>query len=244
VALLIQDSTDSELCSRLARFALERTAEIDSHSPESTLYLDLLPMIVALLDSSLEEGVYAAKKSPILVQQTALVAIETHACSFCLQWSNDTSGRLNYFTVVLNHASSLIRIHAAHFEVQRHVVPAVEGTSCHLLCSAALCASTLARVLKAHSLSLLPNLIETLLAVLSAVNDALARKPSQLSATNWGQAMLLRIFILRTFMAMADPLPQFLAPYLDRLLSPSLLLSGLLRSESSEHQLAVNWTTT
>jgi hypothetical protein len=244
VASLIQDSTDSELCSRVIRFIPERAAKIDAHSPESSLFLDLLPMLVALLDSTSEAAQHAKQESTILVQQSVLVAVETLARSFCLQLSNDTSGRLNAFSVALNHASSLIKIHAAPFEVQRHVTPAVEGASCQLLCSAALCASTLVRVLKARSLPLLPYLIEPLLGVLSAVNDALSRNPSQLSATDQGQAVLLQLSILRTFMAIADSLPQFLGPYLDRLLSPSVLLSRSLRSESSEHQLAVNSTTT
>jgi U3 small nucleolar RNA-associated protein 10 len=237
VASLIQDSTDSELCSRAIRFVSERVAEIDADSPESSLFLDLLPMLVALLDSSSEAAEQAEQESTILVQQSVLVAVETLARLLCLQSSQDTSGRLNSFTMVLNHASLLIKTHSAPFEVQGQVIPAV-------VCSAALCASTLVRVLKARSLPLLPNLIEPLLAVLSSINFALSRNPSHWSATDRGQAVLLQLSILSALLAIADSLPQFLGAYLGRLLSPSVLLSLSLRSESSEHQVAVNSTTT
>jgi hypothetical protein len=148
-------------------------------------------------------------ESTMLVQQSVLVAVETLARSLCLQATEDISGRLTSFTAVLKHASLLIKAHSAPFEPQGQVILAVESPSCQVLCSAALCASTLVRVLKVRSLPQLLNLIEPLLSVLSSVNDALSRNPSQRSATEWSQAVLLQLSILRVLVAIADNLPQF-----------------------------------
>jgi hypothetical protein len=209
VASLIRDSADIELCSRAIGFVSERAIEIDADSPESSVFLDLLPMLVTLLDSLSGAPEHVMPESTMLVQQSVLVAVETLARSLCLQATEDISGMLTVFTAVLKHASLLIKVHSAPFEPQGQVILAVESPSCQVLCSAALCASTLVRVLKVRSLPQLLNLIEPLLSVLSSVNDALSRNPSQRSATEWSQAVLLQLSILRVLVAIADNLPQF-----------------------------------
>jgi BP28CT (NUC211) domain len=245
VASLIRDSADSELCSRAIRFISERATEIDADldSLESSVFLDLLPMLVSLLDSSSGAAEHAMMEAAILVQQSVLVAVEILARSLCLQSNEDLSGRLTSFAAVLKHASLLIKAHSVPFERRENVISAVKSPSCQLLCSAALCASTLVRVLRVRSLTLLPNLIEPLLLVLSSVNCALSQNPSQWSTTEWSQALLLQLSILRALIAITDTLPQFLGPYLGQLLSPSALLSLSLQSEFSEHQFAVHSAT-
>ena len=243
VASLIRHSADLNLCSRAIRFVSDRATEIKADSPESSMFLDLLPMLVELLDSSSGAPEHAVPESTILVQQSVLLAVETLARSFCLQATEDISGRLTSFNAVLKHTSLLIKAHSAPFERQGKIISTDDSTSCQILCNAALSASTLVRVLKVRSLPLLINLIEPLLSVFSSVNDALLRNPSQRSATKESQAVLIQLSILRVLIAIADSLPQFLGPYLGRLLSPSALLSLSLRSESSEHQLAVKSST-
>lgn len=231
-ALLIEDDSDTELCSRAVRLISERAVETYSDSPEASLFLDMLPMLARLLVSRPD----TVNDETMFVHQSVFVAVEIFARSLCLKSSKDHRGRMNSFTEVLKHASALIKVHSAPFEKEDQVVALLVTPSCQVLCSAALCASTLVRLLTVRCIPLLPDLLGSLLSVLCSVNQAFS---DQWNTTTKGHAAVLQLSILRALLAVADTLPQFLSPYLGRLLAPSVLLSSSLRMEDTDQQVAV-----
>ena len=239
VAMLIEDGSDTDLCSTAIRLVSERAAEIDSESPEASLFLDMLPVLAGLLDSDQESADDETIEGRMLVQQSVFVAVEILARWLCLKSNKDNRGTLNAFTDVLKHASALIKTYSTPFEQQDQIASAVDAPACQIVCSAALCASTLVRLLTVRSIPLLPDLVGPLLSVLCSVNQALSVNRDQWSAGSKGHAAVLQVSILRALLATADSLPQFLGPYLDQLLSPFALLSSSLRTDK-EQQIAVS----
>ena len=238
-ALLIEDGADTELCSRAIRLVADRAAETDSESAEASLFLDMLPMLSVCLGSSSDAMTLENEQGQMLVQQAVFVAVEVLARALCLKSSKDNSERLDLFVEFLKQASGLIKLQGTSFEQPDRVMSAVGSTSCQTLCSAALCVSTLVRLLTVRSIAFLPDLVGSLISVLCSVNQALASSSDQWTAARKSQACVLQISILRPLLAIAVSLPQFLGPYLDRLLLPSALLSPSLQMGDTEQQVAV-----
>ncbi len=239
-ALLIEDCNDTELCSRAIRLVADRAAQTDSESPEASLFLDMLPTLAGCLGSLSGSIAVENAEGQMLIQQAVLVAVEIFARALCLRSSKDNGERLDLFVEFLKQASGLIKLHGAYFEQEDHVMTRVGSASCQTLCSAALCVSTLVRLLTVRSIAFLPGLVGSLISVLCSVNQALASSSDQWTAARKSHASVLQISILRPLLAIAASLPQFLGPYLDRLLSPSALLSPSLRMRDTEQQVAVS----
>ncbi|KAL7543016.1 hypothetical protein ACHAXR_012507 [Thalassiosira sp. AJA248-18] len=239
---LADDAIDTYIRKKSIRLLADRVAEVNSDSPEASLFLEMVPDLVEQVNvdrstAADAEGTLALVRRTIVMQQGALIAIESFARSL---YPSSETGKLaaNAAAVFLpalasvtelldNTASSWIKANGKDGNV---VSSGVVDAECQLLSSSSLCVSTLVTKLKARCLPQLPAIIKPLVTSLKAVNVLLGGSNDEASSSG----ELLQISILKTLQPIAETLPQFLLPYLPLLFSNDALPSKSLRQGSGE----------
>jgi len=211
-SLIRDQNADVELRGKAVRLLAERASDVDPKSAEASLFLDMVPVLLELLDGEVS----------VITMQSAMVAIEHIARSLCLSTSEDKD--TSVFFTALEKGTLILK--------QRVPDSMDDDVSTQVVCSVALCASTLVRVLKAKCLPLLNNLVGPLLESLASANTLLADSVSNQDMLK--SCKMIQLSIIRTITAIADTLPQFLVPYLGQLLSPLGLPSPSLHLHEAE----------
>lgn len=210
---LIEDGSSTELQAKALRFVAERASIVEPDSPEACLFLDIVPSLVSLFDSFEND----TRTESFVVQQAIVMVMEQMARSLVL---SDSDSRNNgVFESALKSISRRLDYFAAKTTFLE------TDAVCQLICTMALGVATLVKVLKARCLPVLPKLISSFLTFLSDANQTIASTPAE----NLEQAQLMQLSSIRSLSAMAECVPQFLVPYLDRLLSPTILASPSLK---------------
>jgi len=242
-----EDTTSYIHKKKIIKLLADRVAEVSYDSPEASLFLEMVPDLVAQvnIDQSTaadgEDSVSSIRRT-IVMKQGALIAIESFVRSLYPLAEN---GKLaaNAAAVFLpalasvtklldNTASSWIK---ANGNDGSEVASGVVDAQCQLLSSSSLCVSTLVTTLKARCLPQLPTIIKPLVTSLKSVNALLEDWNDQAAST--GQ--LLQLSILKTLQAIAETMPQFLLPYLPLVFSDNALPSRSLRQgyEQGDHSI-------
>ena len=209
---LIEDGSNTELQAKALRFVAERASIVEPDSPEACLFLDIVPSLVCLFDSFID-----TRTESFVVQQAIVMVIEQMARSLVL--SDAESRNSGIFASALKSISRQLDYFAT-----KETFLETDAVR-QLICTMALGVATLVKVQKARCLPVLPKLISSFLTFLSYANHTVAST----SAENLEQAKLMQLSSIRSLSAMAEYVPQFLIPYLDRLLSPAILASPSLK---------------
>ena len=255
-ALDSSSEVDIYIRKKSLKFLADRVAELSPDSPEASLFLEMVPDLVALVDvdrsaAAIGEDSMAHVRRTIIMQQGALIAIECFVRS--LYPTTDT-GKLaaNAAAAFLPALASITRLldntASSWMRANENCNDSISGVAdaeCQLLSSTSLCVSTIVTTLKARCLPQLPSIVKPLVATLKSVNDLLGRPQEKAVASG----ELLQLSILKTLKALAETLPQFLQPFLPLLFSnnalPSLALKqGTVHGERSVRAAALEVETT
>lgn len=234
---LADESTDAYMRKKTVRLLADRVAEVSLESAEASLFLEMVPELVAQVGvaqprvSSDDEEAVAALKRNIIMQQGALVALESFVRSLCpaSEKSKLTSKAADAFVPALKSVTKLFSGTAASWSKESDEADVemlgIKDAECQLLSSSTLCLASLVAVLKARCLPLLPSIVKPLIAALKSIN--LLVEDTQFPAES--SESMLQLAILRLLEALAENLPQFLPPYLPLIFSNNALPSRALR---------------
>ncbi len=235
-ALDVGSEVDTYIRKKSLRFLADRVSELAPDSPEASLFLEMVPDLVALVDvdrsaaASGDESLAHVRRT-IIMQQGALIAIECFVRSL---YPTTENGKLatNVAAVFLPALSSITRLldNTASSWIYANDngsdgTTGVADAECQLLSSCSLCVSTIVTTMKARCLPQLPSIVKPLVASLKSVNHLMDKK--QEKTVTSGE--LLQLSILKTLNALAETLPQFLSPFLHLIFSNDALPSLALK---------------
>ncbi|KAL7552811.1 hypothetical protein ACHAWF_016065 [Thalassiosira exigua] len=231
----VDESADSYIRKKAIKLLADRVVEINADSPEAALFLEMVPDLVAQVTADRPkaedgEGSSALIRRTIIIQQGALIAIETFARS--LYPSSESSKQAATAAAAFLPALSAVAkvLDSAASAIGENLSLGMAEAECQLISSSSLCASRLVTTLKARCLPQLPAIIKPLIASLKAVNSLLSHKDETNRISSTGH--LLQLSILRTLSDIAQTLPQFLLPHLPSLFSNNALPSKALRLDN------------
>ena len=239
---LSDEQADAYILKKSMRLLANRVTDMDTDSPESLLFLDMVPDLVSLVTSDGAAGreSIAGTRRIITLKQGALMAIESFVRA--LYPSTDKSRLASTMaSVFLPALSSLTKFmdETARGWIKESVEDKESefgDAECQLLSSLSLCISSLIMTLKAKCLPYLPSILKPLLKSLQSVNVLMDDAGDEESISGGD---LLQLSIVKTLSAVANTLPQFVPPYLDTLLSGNALPSPALHCDD-EDELSVN----
>jgi hypothetical protein len=227
VTSLIKEGETDEIRARALRLVADRVADVDPHSPEAALFIDLIPDIVNLLEPVSAEMSEEYESRGIVLQQSALIAIEHIAR--VMGFSRQRGGRstaATYFFKALERSGALLLGHSRRVKDSASDFSSLDNSLCQLFCSIALCAATLVRATGARCLPVLPKMMGIFIELLSSTNGYVCSSPVE--SESLSQARVIQLSLLRFFLAVAESVPQFLGSYLDSLLVELAVLSKCL----------------
>eukprot|EP00559_Dactyliosolen_fragilissimus_P007068 CAMPEP_0184859192 /NCGR_PEP_ID=MMETSP0580-20130426/4196_1 /TAXON_ID=1118495 /ORGANISM="Dactyliosolen fragilissimus" /LENGTH=2583 /DNA_ID=CAMNT_0027355677 /DNA_START=18 /DNA_END=7769 /DNA_ORIENTATION=+ len=246
-SLMNDEDVEISLRKRSVSLLAERSEKSMSIA-EVTLFWDMVPDLIALLSEKSENADQKRNHyNTAVLRQASLIAIDQLARSPLPEMGNQKVIRkrdavftpvLKKVTYLMNHTSSSLTDQSSNDCITSH--DAMQKTNVQLFCTSALCASTLVTILKARSVPQLPELLNSLLASLSSVNSLLERRQELgIVSEEWKNLKLFQLTVIRTFVSVAEMLPQFLVSYLDQLILPTMLASKELRKCSNEDEILV-----
>lgn len=224
VTSLIKEGGTDEIRARALRLVADRVADVDPNSPEAALFIDLVPDMVNLLEPLSAEMSEEYESRGIVLQQSALIAIEHIAR--VTGFSRPTSGRstaTTHFFKALERSGALLLGHKQEVKDSTSDFSSLGNSLCQLFCSIALCAATLVRATGARCLPVLPKMMGIFIELLSSTNAYVCSSPEE--SESLSQARVIQLSVLRFFLAVAESVPQFLGTYLDSLLVELAVLS-------------------
>ncbi|KAL3799942.1 hypothetical protein HJC23_007415 [Cyclotella cryptica] len=230
-SILTDDSSDGNIKKKTISLLIDRVAEVNHESPEHSLFLEMVPELVAQLnrhdETTDDEDSFVTARKLIVRQQGVLVAIESFATS--LYPSSDDSRATNsaseVFLPALSSVTELLTKTSSSWLQTRSTgaLSEIEVAECQLLSSCALCISSLVMNLKARCLQILPLIVKPLIGGLKSINATLRCGTVDQNLTNF------QLSILRTIATIAEVLPDFLLPHLPLIFSSDALPSTTLQ---------------
>ena len=238
-SILTDDNDDESYIhkKKIIRLLAHRVSEVNCDSPEASLFLEMVPDLVAQINLELATTPDYSKHSLALIRrfivmkQGALIAIESFVRSLFPTTKNgkQMADAAAVFLPALDSITKFLEDTAATWNKTNgnsgKEDPSGVDAQCQLLSSISLCLSTLVTTLKARCLPQLPNIIKPLVHSLKSVNLLLEGSNEQ--ATSSGE--LLQLSILKTLKAIVETMPQFILPYLQLIMSKNALPSKALR---------------
>lgn len=248
VTSLIQDTeVEVEIQRRAILLLAERASEINNLSHEAVLFLEMVPDLVNLADVNIDfdKDLGDFRRSAILTQ-CAFKAIDQLLKCFVLSLSDEKiiRSRSKVFIPAQKAVSECLSMVSNGFNYQKFLAEdemAVFNLKVQIISSAALCAASLVTLMKARCLAVLSRLVNPLVAFLASANDAKKAANGQDVDDGSRQAItLVQLSVLRALVAVAEHIPQFFMPYLDKLLTPQGLPSLYLRDGFTEEEIAIS----
>jgi hypothetical protein len=238
---LIKEGGTEELRSRAVRLVADRVLTVEPSSPEAGLFRDIIPFLVRLLDSPGASSMDDGEDYGTLLQQSVLVAVENIARALCLHPGAKPASHSQVFTSAVMKCSGILVKASEPLEKLNSTFSDIGSSSRQLICSAALCAATTVRVCGPRCLPTLPKLMKALGSSLSAANSYLGTASGSVDDADESrnQARMMQLSVLRSLIAVADTLPQFLVPYLNVILAPGALPSSYLRTDKSDQEITI-----
>jgi len=248
VTSLIQDTeVEVEIQRRAILLLAERASETNNLSHEAVLFLEMVSDLVTLaavnLDFQKDANTF---RRPAILAQSAFKAIDQLLKCFVLSFPDEKiiRSRSKVFIPVQKSVSECLSMLAIGFNYQKlssEDEMAVFNLKVQVISSAALCAASLITLMKAKCLAILPKLVNPLVEFLISANDAKKVMNSEKTDDGLPQSItLVQLSVLRALVAIAEHIPQFFMPYVDKLLTPQGLPSMCLRDGSTEEEIAVS----
>jgi len=250
VSSLVNDSdVDLDIQRKALILLAERSVEVNPTSPEATLFLEMMPDLVNLAKKkhSNEDG--SPCHDIILLRQTSLRVIDQMAKSLGLSLSDEKMRRkrssiflpaFQLVTIFLRHESSSTDFNIISDDIDESTLSSFIAES-QILSSALLCAATLITLLKALCVAKLQELVKPVINILTRVSDGLCNNSKiAVEGAAYQALALIQLSIIRTLVAVAESVPQFLTPYLESLLSPSCLPSIKLIQNNTDEFIAIS----
>ena len=220
---------------RALRLLGERVTYIEQlPSSEGTLFLDVIPDLIALLnekgmDEKRDFSLQKRRRSMVL-HQAVLVAVEQIAGH--LFGNRDRDMLMEESSVLVPCLKSICVCMTENLKHIEDISNASDADAIrHLLSTSSLTLATLLSIVKMRALPILGELVEILLSSLKPAN-AYFKNTSNYSEESRAVMEVLQKAVLRAFIIIVDSLPQFLGPHLESMLSPVALLSCSLRVPS------------
>lgn len=233
VSSLIQDGGTVEIRSQALRLVADRAVTVPPGSPEASLFVDILPIVLDILNNTKELREEA--EEDLLLMQSALVSVEHIARVLIIKQSNGSEfGKTPGFQFLISGLQQCCRFLSEDCERRE-----LSSSVCDLIATAALCGATLIRVVGAACLPLLPRLMHSLCSVLSTTTSHIASTAECASDQSDQRRKATQLSILRALGAIVETVPQFVPPYLPLLLTGSAVLSGSLRSIENDASIPV-----
>jgi len=234
-SIINEKETDHDLQKKAVILLAERSTETDVMSAEGVLFLGIVPDLVKLVYKRPEKDNESETRRVVALQEASCRALDQLARSLGLV--RDTKimqRRAPLFLPALRAVTHFL--HSVSDSVGDVLLSSPEYIQ--TLSSITVCSSTLVTLLKARSLSELPKLVKSLIALLSLVNLHSQSTIDMKTRKNQSDKVL-QLSLLRSLIAVVETLPQFMVSYLKPLLTPSGSLCMTLRQNANDDDLAV-----
>lgn len=246
-SILTDESADTYIRKKTIHLLADRVADVGCDSPEASLFLEMVPELVAQVnverpESNGDEDSLVSIRRTIVMQQGALIAIESFVRALYPQSENSqaVNAASGVFVPALTTIAHLVKTTAtswleANAKGGSTKSLDVGAAECSLLSSASLCVATLVKNLKARCLPLLPSIVNPLTASLKSINGLVDDTDDHVALTG----KYLQLSILRTLLAISEVLPNFLLPYLTLIFSSNALPSKTLHQGNEEGESSI-----
>ena len=252
-SLLSDAGTSTDLRKGAIQLLAERSSEVDPSSHEATLFLEMVPDLVNTAKSKLSTAENRNNDYDLsILRQSSFRGIEELAKNLGLGAADDKlrQKRSNAFlpafqtvATFLHRESSSIDLKTISDQMSQESQTAF-SMEAQVLGSATLCAASLISLLKVKCLSQLQTLVKPVISILSAVNSSLGSNNNiMIGSTLYQSLKMIQLSTLRTLVAVAESLPQFLVPYVETLLSPTCLPLISVVEDTRDEGIAVNTMT-
>jgi len=247
-SLMNNSNVEVDIQTRAILLLAERSTETDPSSPEATLFLDVLPELVKLSNPRISKNTKSdSYRRDSALCQSSYKAIDQFARSFGLAVIDEKLSRkraqafMPAFQAVASCLSRVANsINFADDGNENNSTSFHFTTQTQTLTSAALCASSLVTLLKAKCLPLLPKVLKPLSRLLESSNSYRIKYGKGEENDMMQSIRLIQLSTLRALVAVAENIPQFLIPYIEKLLAPEGLPATCLRAGDSDEDIAVS----
>ena len=240
-SIINDNSSNVELKARAVQLLAERTSDMDTSSPEATLFLEMIPDLVELTKSRSRNGTNNYEKE--ILRCSSLQSIETLAKNLGLSCENDKIRRKrstlflpafqSIASFLRNQSNNLASIKEGNQNNSDTNLPS--NLQQQSFCSAAMCAATLIILLEAKCVPYLQALVNPMISTVTIANNLSIQMKNRDNVDTEIQSLrLLQLAVLRTLIAVAEKIPQFFVPYVETLLGPSCLPSIKLINDLSD----------
>jgi BP28CT (NUC211) domain len=217
----------TEIRSRAVQTIAERSQSLPPESPEATLFLEMIPVLLETINSCDQSDLETK-----LLRHSVFLAIDCIGRKFC---GSDNKGKsyVRSFASVLSIAAESMW---DEFESKKYnSFSDFPSDSRQLVSSAAICASTAAKICGQKAIPALPKLVPSLLEILSLSCDhglSPSQKEEIKERADWNQARLVQLSILRALRTVITALPTMLKQYLVKLLNVVLRVPMRFQNDS------------
>lgn len=226
---LITEGGTEDLRSRATQLVADRSLSIEASSPEAGLFRDMLPLLVDLMNNSMNGK---------LLEQSLLVAVECIVRALCLGVEELVeNSHMENIRSAISKSAALIENSLGGRDNQSLKFDGIPRSSRQVICSACLCASTCIQVCGLSSLPFLAKLMNPLAFLLSASNKYIGEDRSDTSEIF--QAKMLQLSTLRAIGSAVEVLPQFVAGHMKELLEPFALPCSSLRAGTDDQGIVI-----
>jgi U3 small nucleolar RNA-associated protein 10 len=211
VTLIIKEGGTPDVKASALHLVADRVATISHSSPEVLLFADLVEDITSVIGSN----------NDVNLACSALLALE-HICRVVGRSISQKGGASSrHFIHGLTTVGNMLES-----SVNTKSLDSMTTEKQQLICSLALCAASLVKTIGTASLSSLATIVNSL--VLMLHTDADMSEPAV------GDVRVLQLSIVRSLGMIIESVPQFLAPYLQKILTEKAIFSKSLRVISLE----------
>jgi hypothetical protein len=239
VSNLIKEGETEELRARAVQLIADRSASIQPVGVEANLFVDMIPALLALLEQNKTSRIRTDADK--LLDQSVFAAVDSIGRNVLLS-NDDDMGSTHHgiFSEVVAKATKAIE-HENSSTNEEYRFFGVNAASRQLACTAAVCASTSVRVCGFRALPALPDLMKSLIGVLSDATNFLTRteRGDKVQMTELSHAKLMQLAILRSFVSILENLAKFLQPYIGNILRELSRIRGSLKDDSDNQTLSV-----
>ncbi len=244
VTLLIDDPSNTVDLKRRALLLLsERSAEVDANTHEATLFLEMVPNLVKIAKF---KNTMNASADGFHLRQISFEAIDNLAKNLGLGVTEEKlrRKRAGLFLPAFNTVAVFLRYESGNNTrwLSERNLDTNEGTdsiAAQVISSAAFCAATLVTLLNVKCVPYLQGLVKPSISLLKAINACLFGKNNEAEGPRRQSFQLITLAILRTLVAVAENIPQFLTPFMEVLLSPDCLPIIKVSQDTNEEGLAI-----
>ena len=247
VTLLLDDQTNSlDLKRRAILLLSERSMEVDAHTHEATLFLEMIPNLVKLVKSKSESNKGGKDVDGLHLRQMSFEAIDKLAkiLGLCVVDEKLRRKRSALFLPAFHAVAVFLRNESGNTNRLgsmdcSDVTQGSYSVEAQVMSSASFCAATLVTLLNVKCVPQLTVLVKPIISILKVINERLLADNANIGESKQQSFQLITLSILRALVAVAENIPQFLIPFVEILLDRDCLPTIKVSQNTNEEGEAI-----